>query len=237
VTINPRLLEGVSREVRSLVRYLELSGVPHRVTTTTNHTTLTTAGNPSRHVAPGSDGLGLAIDIAGPTAGRDTEALAAIYRVLAVEAHALHELIYAGPQVTTNIKNGKVVAKYAQADHHNHVHVSVDKGVLLVPPAPIPPAQPSSRTLNVYIRLEDHMKTHDHVETLDQTGNAQWFSDLPFDKFLSVEACHPTRPYADGKYVPGLSAQPVEDDGKILVVITGGSPNGSARVLLTVADA
>lgn len=127
---------GVSDEVRALVRYLGATGIPHRVTTTTNHKAVTSAGHPSRHVALGTNGKGLAIDIAGPTPGRDTQALADIFNALAIEGHALHELIYAGPQVAFNIKSGRQVAKYATADHHDHVHVSVDKGVLLVPPHP-----------------------------------------------------------------------------------------------------
>lgn len=99
------------------------------------------------------------------------------------------------------------------------------------------PQEPaSSRTLNIHIHLEDRVKTHDRLENLDQTGSAQWFTDIPFDKFVSVEPCHPTRPHADGRYAPGLAAQPVEDDGKIVVVITGGTPGSQARVLLTVSD-
>ena len=127
--------------------------------------------------------------------------------------------------------------------HTSHIHVSIHatarNSTGLWFPAATPksePAQPTSRTLNVHIHLEDRVKTHDRLEHLDQNGNAQWFSDLPFVKFVSLEACHPKRPYADGGYLPGLMAQPVEDDGKIVVVVTGGQPSGTARVLLTVAD-
>lgn len=136
---NPLTDPRVSDEVRALARYLAATGVPHRVTTTIDHKPFTSAGYPSRHVAAGTNGTGLAMDIAGPTYGRDTDALALIYRALAIEAHALHELIYGGPQVTTNVKNGRLVPKYASADHHDHVHVSVNKGVLLVPPHPTTP--------------------------------------------------------------------------------------------------
>ena len=130
--------EPISDEDKALIRYMELSGVPHRVTCTVNHPTNTNAGYPSYHRLPGSNGLGLAVDFAGRSAGRDSQELAAIFFALEHEAHSLHELIYAGPQVDHNIKDGRRVAKYASADHHDHVHVSVKKGVLLIPPHSTP---------------------------------------------------------------------------------------------------
>ena len=126
--------------------------------------------------------------------------------------------------------------------HTSHMHVSIVASARnstgrWFPNVNTPEVPPTSRTTNVYIHLLERDMTHDRLEQLDQAGNAQWFTNLPWDRFVSVEACHPKRPYVDGGYAPGLTAQPVEDDGKILVVITGGPPGGQARVLLTVADA
>lgn len=129
-------MAALSREDRALIAYIGASGVPHRVTTTTNHSQLTNAGYKSRHVMVGTDGMGLAIDVAGPTAGRDTSALRAIFDAFLRVEHELHELIYAGAPF--NIKNGRRVAPYAVRDHHDHVHVSVDRGVFVAWPAPQP---------------------------------------------------------------------------------------------------
>jgi hypothetical protein len=57
--------------------------------------------------------------------------MGAIFRAFKPVESQLYELIYAGPQVSYNIKRGKQVAKYAVADHHDHVHVSVDRGVFI----------------------------------------------------------------------------------------------------------
>lgn len=125
--------------------------------------------------------------------------------------------------------------------HDRHAHISIHSTVAAEtdtrPWWPAVAAPPTSRTVHVHVHLEDSVKTHDRIEQLDQTGCAQWFSGVAWERFVSVEACHPTRPHADGRYAPGLAAQPAEDDGKILVVVTGGPAGGQARVLLTVSDA
>jgi hypothetical protein len=125
-----------SQEVHALRQYLLDSGVAHRVTSTIRHSDLTNAGYPSRHRQQGTNGMGLALDAAGPSPGWDTPQLAAIFYALLKVERQLHELIYAGPQVAFNIRNGARVGKYAIADHHDHVHVSVDKGVLIEWPDP-----------------------------------------------------------------------------------------------------
>lgn len=120
----------VSPEVMGIIGYLETSGVPHRVTSTWRPGATTLAGNTSRHA------LKLAVDFAGPTPSVDSASLGAIFKAFVpVEAH-LDELIYAGPQVSYNIKRGRRVPKYAQAAHHNHVHVAVNTGVDLLHRAP-----------------------------------------------------------------------------------------------------
>lgn len=125
-----------SLEVRLARQYLFDSGIAHRVTSTTNHSVTTTAGHLSYHRKAGTDGPGLALDAAGPVPGRDSAALGAIFWSLEPVFGFLHELIYAGPQTTFNIKDGKRVAKYAASGHHDHVHVSFKKGVFLSWPHP-----------------------------------------------------------------------------------------------------
>lgn len=114
-----------SEEVESIISYLDIVQIPHKVTSTWRPGAVTVSGNLSNHAKK------LAVDFAGPTPTWNSETLAEIFRAFVpVEAH-LSELIYSGPQVTYNIKHGKRVAKYAQALHHNHVHVAVEPGVLL----------------------------------------------------------------------------------------------------------
>jgi hypothetical protein len=112
-----------SPEIESIIAFFESTGVPGRVTSTYRPGAMTASGNPSRH------GRKLAVDFAGLKPSRDSEVLAAIFNAFfPVEAH-LAELIYAGPQVTHNIKTGRRRPKYAQELHHDHVHVAVDPGV------------------------------------------------------------------------------------------------------------
>ena len=114
-----------SREVEAILVFGSSTGVPMKVTSTLRPGAITAAGNPSLH------GQGLAVDFAGPKPSWDSKALADIFHAfLPVEKH-LAELIYAGPQIAFNIKNGVRVGKYAQAGHHNHVHIGVRRGVLL----------------------------------------------------------------------------------------------------------
>ena len=114
-----------SREVEGVIAYGQSTGVAMKVTSTLRPGAVTISGNLSLH------GAGLAVDFAGLVPSIDSEALADIFHAfLPVERH-LAELIYAGPQVGFNIKNGRRVGKYAQSIHHNHVHVAVRHGVLL----------------------------------------------------------------------------------------------------------
>lgn len=123
---NPYETEGLSLEVRHMIDYLDDSGVPCFVTSTTDHPVLANSGNVSRHVQFGTDGRGLALDVRGMRG--DTEMLKVIfYTLLRVEGQ-LHELILSHPDVPFNIRNGRRVPPYAQADHKDHVHVSVDRG-------------------------------------------------------------------------------------------------------------
>lgn len=121
----PMIDPHCSPEVEATIAYGTSTGVPMTVTSTLRPGAITISGNRSFH------GLGLAVDWAGHHPTIDSDVLADIFHAfLPVEKH-LAELIYAGPQVGFNIKNGIRVGKYAQSIHHNHVHVAVQKGVLL----------------------------------------------------------------------------------------------------------
>lgn len=114
-----------SAEVEAIVAYGASTGVTMKVTSTLRTGAVTLAGKASYHA------LGLAVDFAGRVPSWDSDVLADIFHAfLPVEKH-LAELIYAGPQVGFNIKDGRRVGKYAQTLHHNHVHVAVKRGTLL----------------------------------------------------------------------------------------------------------
>jgi TP901 family phage tail tape measure protein len=108
-----------------LIAYLRSTGVPHRVTSTYRPGSITASGNRSLHAAK------RAVDFAGPSPGYDTPALGAIFKAFVPIAAKLAELIYAGPQTNFNIKNGRRVAKYAQAQHHDHVHAAMAAGGMI----------------------------------------------------------------------------------------------------------
>jgi hypothetical protein len=137
-----------SPEVESIVAYLKASGVPFVVTSTIRPGAITISGKPSLHA------VGLACDVAWQRPSRDSEELARIFRVFERVEGQLAELIYAGPQVSYNIKNGKRVHKYAERIHHDHVHVAVRKGRLLAPQEHTP-APPSSEQVTNEETSED----------------------------------------------------------------------------------
>lgn len=238
---NPFNKTGLSLEARALLRYVEDArkdmAADLVATCTTDHALNTSAGHRSRHRTLGTDGEGLAIDGRMRTRGTAKNLHLPWFNAFAKVETQLHELIYA--YAPYNIKAGKRVAPYAVSSHKGHVHVAVSKGVFLQYPKPstpvVEPPAPISRTLAVHVHHQEQAMTHDHLEPLDQHGNAQWFTKIPWTKFMSVEACHPVQPYKHG-YKPGVAAQPVEDDGKICIVITGGDPGGQARVMLTVGS-
>jgi hypothetical protein len=103
-------------ELLRLKEYMDKSGVPYRITSTTG------GGHArrSRHYA------GLAMDFGGPVPSIDSSALLAIFNAFVPVGHTLHELIYA--RAPYNIKRGQRRPLYAQAIHHNHVHVAVNWG-------------------------------------------------------------------------------------------------------------
>lgn len=149
---------NVSDEVVGLINFLDGSGVPHRVTSTFR------PGGSSRH------GQRLAVDFAAPRPGRDTEELGAIFHVFSPIASHLYELIYAGPQVQRNVKRGRFVSKYARDDHHDHVHVAVDRGVKLENLVP----QPAPVTDDVVADREDREDPREPVDAIPSPQGGAW---------------------------------------------------------------
>lgn len=124
----------LSREVEALIAFADSTGIPHRVTSTTGGRH---APN-SRHYQAGTDGTGLAIDVAGPGPG-DHETMLKLYRVFLQRSYQLQELIFWYPGETRTLvrRRVKVVPdvygpKVLEA-HRNHVHVSVAVGTFLEP--------------------------------------------------------------------------------------------------------
>lgn len=117
------VLVALSREVRALVTYMAVTGVPYRVTSTTGGTHV--AG--SYHYRPGTDGDGLAADFAGPVPSTNSPALSAIYEAFGPIRDQLVELF--GP---------------GDPGHADHVHVAVPLGFTWTPPeVPMPsPTRP-----------------------------------------------------------------------------------------------
>jgi TP901 family phage tail tape measure protein len=97
--------------------------VPNRVTSTFR------AGDPGFH------GQGRAVDFAGPSPSRDSNALLAINQALLPIAGTLKELIYAGPH-GQSFKNGSPFnySSAVQEDHHDHVHAALATGGMVIGP-------------------------------------------------------------------------------------------------------
>lgn len=127
---NPFNTTGISDEVRAMLSYLlhvDAAGLQVVATSTTDHAKYSNAGYVSRHRQMGTNGEGLAIDCRLARRGNDIHR-AVFDAFVPVEAQ-LHELVYAGAPY--NIKSGRRVPPYAVSSHHDHVHVSVNRGTLL----------------------------------------------------------------------------------------------------------
>jgi len=129
----------ISREAQSIIDFVEATGLPHRVTDVNGpgH------AKGSYHYAKGTGGDGLAVDFGGVLPGvtpTTANQMLAIYRALLGVTSQLAELIHAGPGVTVAVKNGRRVDgptfySAVWANHANHVHVAVPRGVFLSHPA------------------------------------------------------------------------------------------------------
>lgn len=125
----------LSEEVRAIVGFAAASKVPHRIASTYRLTA-------TRHGWPGTNGWGLAVDVAGPRPGRDTPELKAVFDSFWLVRHQLRELYYSGPGVTHNVRHGMVVPvtqipNSIRQGHHDHVHISVTKGTFIQWPGAI----------------------------------------------------------------------------------------------------
>lgn len=124
----------LSREVEALIAYVDSTGIPYRVTSTTGGRHAAR----SRHFQVGTDGDGLAVDFAGPKPG-DTTAMLRIFKALMQRHYQLQELIFWLPPETKylvrrRVKVSPLVYGGQTLDaHRNHVHVSVALGTFLEP--------------------------------------------------------------------------------------------------------
>lgn len=111
-----RAAMGTDGSWHALTDYLRRKGVPFDISST-------------YRPGAGFHGLNRAVDLVLPSGPSwDSEGLANIFRAFEPVEDLLAELIYAGPQVSYNIKNGMRVPKYAEADHHHHVHAALRAG-------------------------------------------------------------------------------------------------------------
>jgi len=130
---------SISREAQSIIDYAEAAGLPHRVTDVNGpgH------AKGSYHYAKGTDGVGLAVDFGGVVPGVNpttANQMLAIFNALLPLAAQLAELIHAGPGISVAVKgghrvDGPTVYRSVWANHVNHVHVAVPRGVFLSHPA------------------------------------------------------------------------------------------------------
>lgn len=132
----------LSLEVRSIIAFLDRTGVPYRVTETLG--TYVSPSNPcsphspgSFHCQPGTNGQGLAVDFAEPTTTHDTSGLLRIFSHFGPAESLLAEAIYYDAPYC--IKDGKrvngfkVYGSTVMGQHRNHVHIAVHKGTMLMP--------------------------------------------------------------------------------------------------------
>lgn len=123
----------LSKEVNAIINYITRLKPWCRIASTFRITT-------TRHGYPGTDGMGLAVDVAGSTPGRDTDQLQEIFNAFWKVRHLLRELYYSGPGVAFMVRKGEVVPRSEIPQsiidgHHDHVHASVLKGEFLPLPA------------------------------------------------------------------------------------------------------
>lgn len=141
---------ALSREVQSIIAFIEGQGIPGRVTGVLG--TYRSAADPcaphtasSIHCADGTGGKGRAVDWGGVVPGMSAQSVAqmtVIHRAFATVAPQLAELFFNGPGITKVVKNGvwrdglSTLGVTTWAAHTNHVHVAVPFGTFLVVPKP-----------------------------------------------------------------------------------------------------
>lgn len=144
----------MSKENDAALQYLDDAQAPYGRITTTFHSPLTTSGNLSMHLRPGTGGIGLATDAGAKRRGNRAD-LVAIYNALLPVKHQLHELILADVVCYKDGKPHNYGAK-VNAQHRDHVHFSYNRGTFLRFPRPIPTTLPEAskmiRNEAVFIR-------------------------------------------------------------------------------------
>lgn len=113
-----------TKELAGMRKYMADSGVPHRVTFTWGGT----------HVASSLHYKGRAMDVAGPEPSRNSPALLAIFRVLELVKDVTYELFYGGPGGALYKSGMPISNESLRKSHEDHVHVSVEAGVVLAFP-------------------------------------------------------------------------------------------------------
>ncbi len=143
---------------------------------------------------------------------------------------------------TSHFNVGKAFGKSDHWDGMYFPHVAYLAMVRVYLGQSAPPSLPPTQQPPTIYRddVEGEITMDYTFGPLDDQGNGQWFTDIPIDKFKSVQAISPVRPYADNRYPvdsrPGEAPKcfPAEDNGKILVSVTHGTPKGYARLFLNV---
>lgn len=126
---------GVS-SIDAIIRIMEASGIPHRVTSTYRSTSTTYHGTYN------------AVDFAGPAPGEDTPELARIAAFWATYGPGTLEIIYSGNTGAQYWKNGVRVSSDVYAGvldaHHNHVHIAATLDSLSSYITALPASDPST---------------------------------------------------------------------------------------------
>lgn len=131
----------MSAETDSLIRFMQFTGVPHRVTD---------ISTPGVHTPTSWHYQGLAVDFAGPVPG---VGLDAVYSALAPLAPVALELFY-----KQNLwKNGKRITNAGiTASHQNHVHIAVPVGWRFTEvPVPDDPQLPNLFDIKFFVPVVD----------------------------------------------------------------------------------
>lgn len=229
---------SASRELQAMIQYLEDSGVPHRITSTIR------SRLPSYHAREGTDGTGLALDVAGPTPyWKDpktaTRQMRSIFNAIWQVYPQSYEIVWT--PTTWNAKRGIKVPTW-RSDHRNHVHWAVERGTFV---------EWSGAQQDAPVRITVGQQFYDDgnggmmrrievdIPRLDDQGNGWVFLEIPLERIVSLVPWG-SFPPDDGYWdAPQLAAQR-RDDGpdkpKTCVTITEGPPGGHVMFWAWVAE-
>jgi len=221
-----------------MVKYLNDSGLVHVITATVG--TYKSSSEPcyphapgSYHCRPGTDGNGLAVDVAVSFGGaHDSPGLLAIRQAIQKVDAQSAEVIYAGPGHPPCIKNGHPFAYDAHTmnGHHDHVHWAVEKGVFPVWPTP---QQPGGWTEHPIQETDVAYRPVDVAISTDDQGNG-WLK-VPYIADQIIGHLGPgIRPGADHRYETAEVGFAPEDAGTI-VSVSGWTPHTTCTVRIRVA--